>query len=143
MDVKTIGVAIDGSSLTSAVLDMAAFEAQVKGVERIVIAYALPSAVDLADGVMSLPQSTVDEMIEAGERTLGKASQQLSGAPCAVETRLLSGRDAADALSEFFDGCRCDLVIMGNRGLGGVKGYLGSVSRKVLLRATCPVLIVK
>jgi len=39
---------------------------------------------------------------------------------------------------------RFDLVIMGSRGLGEIKGYLmGSVSNRVVRHASCPVLIVR
>lgn len=37
----------------------------------------------------------------------------------------------------------CDLIIMGSRGLGALRGMLGSVSSHVLRHATMPVLIVK
>jgi len=37
-----------------------------------------------------------------------------------------------------------DLLVMGNRGLGEIKGYLmGSVSNRVIRHAVCPVLIVR
>ncbi len=38
----------------------------------------------------------------------------------------------------------CDLVVMGSRGLGPLKGiFMGSVSSYIVSRAKCPVLIVK
>lgn len=61
--------------------------------------------------------------------------------PCTVETFVLRGRDVAETLSTFFREQRCGLVVMGSRGQGGVKGYMGSVSRKVLLNAACPVVV--
>ncbi len=39
---------------------------------------------------------------------------------------------------------KCDLVVMGSRGLGPLKGiFMGSVSSYLVSRAKCPVLIVK
>ncbi len=39
---------------------------------------------------------------------------------------------------------KCDLIVMGSRGLGPLKGiFMGSVSSYIVSRAPCPVLIVK
>lgn len=142
-NMKTIGVAVDGSPASADVLEMAALQSGLEGVERIVVACALPSAVAVADGVVNFPASAVDRMAETGKNVLSKAENELSDVSCAVETYLLRGRDTAETLTSFFNERGCDLVVVGNRGLGGVKGYLGSVSRKVLLHVDCPVIVVK
>ncbi len=143
MEIKTIGVAVDGSEVTEAVLDMVAAQSKLEGVERVAVACSMPSAIAAADGVVNFPASAVDEMAQTGKRVLADAEERLADAPCTVDTYLLRGRDAAETLTAFFEEQHCDLIVMGNRGLGGVKGYLGSVSRKVLLHASCPVVIVK
>ena len=39
---------------------------------------------------------------------------------------------------------KCDLIVMGSRGLGPLKGiFMGSVSSYIVSRGKCPVLIVK
>jgi nucleotide-binding universal stress UspA family protein len=68
---------------------------------------------------------------------------ELSVLPNRTRTFVLEGAPApliVDFLKEY-DG---DLVVMGSRGLSGLKEvFLGSVSHYVVQKATCPVLVVK
>jgi nucleotide-binding universal stress UspA family protein len=51
--------------------------------------------------------------------------------------------EPADALIDVCEGCGADLVIVGNRGMGGVKRFvLGSVPNKISHHSPCSVLIV-
>jgi nucleotide-binding universal stress UspA family protein len=60
-----------------------------------------------------------------------------------ILTKLLDGRPAYRIVEEANDG-HFDLIVIGNRGLGGITGFLlGSVSDRVVDNAKCPVLIVK
>ena len=143
MKVETIGVAVDGSTVSGLVMETVDFLSRSEGVESIKVACALPAAIAVADGVVNFPASAVDEMYQDAEKVLARAEERLADVPCKVETYVLRGRDVAETLSTFFKEQGCQMIVMGNRGQGGVKGYLGSVSRKVLLRATCPVVVVK
>ena len=52
--------------------------------------------------------------------------------------------DPAAGIIEIADKEKADLIILGSRGLGAIKGVvLGSVSQKVTYHAACPVMIVK
>ena len=52
--------------------------------------------------------------------------------------------DPAEQIIDFAEKRPCDLVILGCRGIGPLRGVIiGSVSQKVLHRTQCPVLIVK
>jgi nucleotide-binding universal stress UspA family protein len=58
-----------------------------------------------------------------------------------IEKRLVEG-DAGDALVS--ESAGADLVVVGSHGRSGVKAaLLGSVSRHVIDRAACPVVVVK
>jgi nucleotide-binding universal stress UspA family protein len=75
------------------------------------------------------------------EQVLAGAAADLRGTGAAVETRTPIA-SPSEAILEAASSA--DLVVVGSRGLGGVKRLLlGSVSESVLREATCPVLIVK
>ena len=58
-------------------------------------------------------------------------------------TKLLEGRPA-DKIVEIAKQESFDLIVIGSRGLGGIKEiFLGSVSDRVADESHCPVLIVK
>ena len=60
-----------------------------------------------------------------------------------VETFARQG-DAADAILDVAEEQRCDLIVVGNRGMTGAKRFLlGSVPNKVSHYAPCSVLIVR
>jgi nucleotide-binding universal stress UspA family protein len=60
-----------------------------------------------------------------------------------VSARLVEGRPA-DKIVKVAEHGKFDVIVMGSRGVGGVKGFvLGSVSDRVADHAPCPVLIVK
>ena len=60
-----------------------------------------------------------------------------------ISTKLVEGRPA-DKIVEAAKEGNFDIVVMGSRGLGGIKKFfLGSISGRVSDHAECPVLIVK
>ena len=60
-----------------------------------------------------------------------------------VETFARQG-DAADAILDVAEEQRCDLIVVGNKGMTGAKRFLlGSVPNKVSHHAPCSVLIVR
>jgi nucleotide-binding universal stress UspA family protein len=60
-----------------------------------------------------------------------------------VETFARQG-DAADAILDVAEEQRCDLIVVGNRGMTGAKRFLlGSVPNKISHHAPCSVLIVR
>ena len=69
--------------------------------------------------------------------------EAVSGGVAEVETFARVG-DAADAIVDVAEELRCDLIVVGNKGMTGAKRFLlGSVPNKVSHHAPCSVLIVR
>ena len=65
------------------------------------------------------------------------------GACCKVEVSAVLSGSAVDGIAEYVTTHGIDLVVMGRRGLGALRGMLGSVSFGVLRSVDVPVLTVK
>ncbi len=78
----------------------------------------------------------------AAQAVLDDALQELGHITFTVQEELQEGLEA-EAILKVAESCKADLIVMGTRGLGAVKGLLvGSVSRKVIHYAECPVMAV-
>lgn len=88
-------------------------------------------------------QQIHNDLLIGGREIIEGAKEDYSNENINTSFKILWGNPAMEicrlAKEENFD-----LIIMGNRGLGGVKGYLmGSVSNRVVRHASCPVMIVR
>ena len=78
----------------------------------------------------------------AGQVVIDDALQKLDKSTLKVRPELLEGPEA-ESILKAAKTSQADLIVMGTRGFGAVKGLLiGSVSRKVIHYATCPVMVV-
>jgi nucleotide-binding universal stress UspA family protein len=78
----------------------------------------------------------------AGQSILDDALTALGDANLEIHKELLEGPEP-DSILSCAQKSHADLIIMGTRGMGALKGLLvGSVSRKVIHLATCPVMVV-
>lgn len=91
--------------------------------------------------VMSLHEKAVDRALAALHEALDEQVAGLSN-PVSfhIEPETIS---IADSLLDFARRENVDLIVMGCRGLGAIRGVLGSVSYAVLRGSQVPVLIVK
>ena len=78
----------------------------------------------------------------AGQTILDKAKQILGRTTLKVYEELIDGPEA-EAILKVAENHQADLIVMGPRGFGALKGLLvGSLSRKVIHLSTCPVMVV-
>ena len=129
-------VGVDGSPHARRALDWALAEARLRGGRCLLVhAYELGaagSAIGLAEPVEALERSA--------EELLGQELAYAREAEPEAEGRAVPG-PAAPAL---VDASRqADLLVVGTRGLGGIKGaLLGSVSIACVHHAVCPVVVI-
>ena len=89
-------------------------------------------------------QKTYEEVTEEASKALHREIDPLlSGLMNKVYIELLQETQPGGQIVTYAIDNLCDLIVMGSRGLGALRGILGSVSSYVLRNADVPVLIVK
>ncbi len=83
-----------------------------------------------------------DSFIADGRKVISKAEAKLAELPNITRSYVLVGTPTR-AILDHARAHDCDLIIMGSRGLSGIKEFLGSVSHYVIQNSTIPVLLVK
>lgn len=137
---KTIVIGLDGSERSLKALLYGQSLGDKYGATLILV-HAYPHTSDLRDfeGYASL----LAKRKNSGERVLDGGVELMAETTIVFEKDLLEG-PAADALISVAEIRDADLIILGTRGLGAVKGLLfGSVASKVSHHAPCPVLLVR
>ncbi|HLA86568.1 MAG TPA: universal stress protein [Anaerolineales bacterium] len=106
---------------------------------RIVVAY------DFIPPYLGEPnmQSAINARMDDANAFVQKAMETVGKIPCEIHVELIEG-SPAEAIIKVANSFKCDVIVMGSRGLGTLAGLLlGSTSQKVVAHAPCPVLIVR
>lgn len=135
----TIVLAVDGSENAERATEVTRDLAGQLG-SQVIVLYAFdPVPRYLGD---EQTQAIVARGTAHGTEVAEKAAEFLRAADVEFEIDVLEG-PAAEAILRVAEVRQANLIVMGSRGLGGLGAMLlGSVSRKVLQNASCPVLIV-
>ena len=137
---KKILVPYDGSHHSERALETAIHMARNDGAALHVI-YAYDKLPDYL-GEPNL-QEVLNRVLSAARGLMDSAAQQAHDQGVEVTTDVLEG-PAAEAILRVAEIENFDLIIMGSRGLGHLKGLLlGSVSERVLRQAKIPVMIMR
>lgn len=135
--INRILVPIDGSECAYKALDWALDLAEKYGAD-IELLCVVPTT------AFALIGPSEKEMQEHAKEALEEALNRTKPKPgLKISTKILVGRPA-DKIAEVCKEGGFDLIVVGSRVLGGVKGFfLGSVADRVADMAQCPVVIVK
>lgn len=143
IEVRRILVPLDFSEHSDAVLEWAAHLAEEHGSRVLLLhAYHLPVEFQQLEGAY-LPDDFWATVKSEAEQGLTRHAEQLRARGLEVETLAREGYPAT-AIEEEAERQGADLIVIGTRGLSGIRHLLlGSIAERVVQRAPCPVLTVK
>ncbi len=140
--IKRLLVPLDGSELAERALVVAGDLAESLNAV-IVLARVVPPPAPGRFYAANLLEQVQEAQAKEADAYLASVAKRLKADRLSVETRVLSG-DVATALVRCAMEARCELIVMGSHGLGGLGSQVfGSVAQKVLHTSSCPVLIVR
>jgi len=136
---NVVVVAVDGTGLSSIVIGtLESLHISRQG--KVILTQVIPLPDPLVEVAADRPHNPESLSIEEADQKLNSYKNQLNY-PCEVE--IVTG-DVAIELVRLAHIYKADLIVMGNRGLTGVKRIIeGSVSSQVMAEAPCSVLVVK
>lgn len=127
--VGSLLIATDGSRASLDAIGFAAHAIDLKKVHSVEI--------------LSVAESTTEASIDRAKSANESAAKLLDTLGVTCTQKVLTG-EAAQAIVRETHYCKANLVVMGSRGLSGLKELLlGSVSKAVTDNVSCPVLVVK
>ena len=136
---KTILVPLDGSRYSKKALQRAIEIAHAFDSKIILVYVAEKSSINLLDR-----KEYMDMLRKFGKKTLDNGNKLLTKNRIPGKSLLKEGRSIVSEIERIVKSEKCDLVIVGNKGLGKVTGFLlGSVSNKLAQNSNCSLLIVK
>jgi len=136
-------VAIDGSKMSEKVLKVAEQFAKEHG-SRLTLIHVAKDLVIPTTMVVADYEKILDEMRNAAMALLREAQQKLELQAVRADLLFKQGTSISRLIVQVAEEKNADLIIMGSRGLGNIKGLmLGGVSQKVAQLSQCPVLFVK
>jgi nucleotide-binding universal stress UspA family protein len=135
-------VPIDGSKSSSRVVDHLIEQSGERQVGEVHLLNAQPPISGHASSFVS--RSTLARYHqEEGNKALKAARRKLDAAKIKYQYHIVVG-DPAETIARYAREKKCDLVIMGTRGMGSVSNMvLGSVATKVIHLSPVPVTLVK
>ena len=147
MKMDTILVPTDFSEDATRALESAVDLARISG-GRIVLLHAysieLPFAAPSYGGGVILPEGFYVEYRNQASQSVERLAKETASKEGIEVTGVAIEQPAWLAIVEQAEKLPADLVVMGTRGLTGIKHVaLGSTAERVVRKATCPVLTVK
>jgi len=140
MEEKKLLVAVDGSSHSHQIVSRAIEYSKMLNAS-VILLYCHRKFPSLLGEPMS--SEGIAEIIAEAETVISPYIKLLNNSGVVFEERLME-EPAGATISEIARIQKCELIIMGSRGLSNLEGlFVGSVTNKVLHTAHCSVLVVR
>jgi nucleotide-binding universal stress UspA family protein len=134
-------VAYDGSDLAKRSLEKAVEIAKINPIIEIRVLHVMN--IPAQEVIISDSYQTMhDEISQCCLKVLSHAQSALTSIPNKSQCLQEEG-SPAHVILDYAQKSKCDLIIMGSRGLSGFKEFLGSVSHTVVQQSPIAVLLVK
>jgi nucleotide-binding universal stress UspA family protein len=145
---KHILIPTDGSKLSQKAASLAVELAEAVGA-KVTAFYAAPPATPIVyRDHWPVDYTTPEEHQQVIERTASKyldfveRAAKKAHVPC--ETLHMTSDYPEDSILKIAKKKKCDLIVMGTHGQGGLRGvFIGSVTQKVLNQSEIPVMVVR
>jgi nucleotide-binding universal stress UspA family protein len=142
MDLRTILVPVDFSESSAAALE-AAIELAQRFHAKLHLIHAIQLHTAIYPYGLIIGEDMERKILDTARDRVEEWCQRASSADVPAEASVSSGV-AVDAILDLASSLPADLIVMGTRGLGGLKHVLlGSVADRTIRLAPCPVLTVK
>ncbi|MBI3354311.1 MAG: universal stress protein [Nitrospirae bacterium] len=137
---KSILVPFDGSEFSKKALGRACKLSKVDNAE-ITVLYVIPHYEEMIEFLKT--ESIKKGLLEEAQKIIDVAREIGSGYGIAIKTDVRDGH-AGEKIIESAKMLKNDLIVMGAHGWRGVsKAIMGSTTERVIMNASCPVLVVK
>ena len=135
---KAIVVALDSSDLSGQIIQ-ALKTIKIQPTTKIILSHVLPPLENDSNLAADRPHQSQESLYQNIEKQLHSYQNELPGS----ELEIVSG-DPAEEIIRLANIYQADLILVGNRGLTGVKRIIeGSVSSQLVAEAPCSVFVVK
>ena len=135
-------LAYDGSEQSVRALEQAKKISATFGSKLEVVHVYAFTGFQIGEAFIPVPQNYEKDYYEYAQKTVREVEEKIADLPGAKVT-MLQG-PPAKAIIDYADEINCDLIVIGSRGLGGIREFvLGSVSHNVVQHAKVPILVIK
>ena len=144
MEFKNIMVPFDGSEhATRAILAAKYLAKTIEGAKIHVVTVVPAGSFDMGVAEVEEYQSVLEKKAAAGKERLVEEVAGIIAEGEGVTIEAVVSTSPIEGITRYAEKNGIDLIIMGSRGKGGLRGMLGSVSYGVLHAASMPVMTVK